>query len=230
MAKDAVGDGKQGAVAACDVEVSRVKEIKKSFGLELRMIKDKSLKVQYDGKIKENEIRFSDLNKELAHIKESLDKQELTQGSHRKVLDTEGKTNEELLMGAVKVQEGTMASLDRTKALIEQSKEVGAATVDVLRQQRDQIKDIDQEVTNIDNNLVKAEKLIVNFGKRMATDRVIQALTTCNIMILIAIIVYVIYTKQGLNSDSDQDIGLNTDQTFVPTMQPTAAGMKRFLR
>ena len=61
--------------------------------------------------------------------------------------------------------------------MIEQSKEVGATTLEVLQRQREQIVDIDTEVTGIGSNLKKAEKLINNFAKRLATDRLIQVHT-----------------------------------------------------
>jgi hypothetical protein len=51
--------------------------------------------------------------------------------------------------------------------MIEASKVVGAETVEELRRQKDQIKDIEAEVDIIDSNLKRAEKLLANFTRRM---------------------------------------------------------------
>jgi hypothetical protein len=118
--------------------------------------------------------------------------------------------------------------------LIEHSKEVGAATLDVLKQQREQIADINVEVTALDTNLKKAEKLIIGFTRRMATDKLIRILTLFNIMVLIAIIVYVIYTKKGLSSVStSKAANLGPGNTYDnPTSSPTVfpTSKKSFFR
>eukprot|EP01041_Mallomonas_annulata_P007223 gene7223-14732_t len=222
-AKKSIGETKSAAIESCETEIARLKDVKKSFGLELRLLKDKTLKVQFDVKSKENDMRLTDLTNEFQQVKQTADKNELTQGAKRTVLTTEGKGNEELLLGAATIQEKTLESLDRTKGLIEQSKEVGAATIEVLRQQREQINDIDVEISGINDNLKKAEKLITNFARRVATDRLIQILTTLNIMVLIAVIVYVIYTKNGLGStstSSDYSPSTGSVPTFSPTLRP----------
>ena len=113
--KTIVGDMKSNGTDACDAQVTRLKEIKKSFGLELRMIKDKSLKLQYDAKAKEYDAIFNDLIKEIANVKARNDKQELKIAAPRSAISTEGKSNEELLESGVKIQENTMESLERTK-------------------------------------------------------------------------------------------------------------------
>ena len=45
-----------------------------------------------------------------------------------------------------------------------------------LRRQKDQIKDIETEVDNIDNTLKRAEKLVANFTRRMVTKKIIKFL------------------------------------------------------
>ena len=55
--------------------------------------------------------------------------------------------------------------------MVEASKEVGNSTLDELRRQQEQIKDISSEVMLIEDNLTRADKLIRNFTKRMMTDK-----------------------------------------------------------
>ena len=45
-----------------------------------------------------------------------------------------------------------------------------------LRRQKDQIKDIETEVDNIDNTLKRAEKLVANFTRRMVTKKIMKFL------------------------------------------------------
>ena len=118
----------------------------------------------------------------------------------------EGKTNEDLLTGASKIQDQTMESLSRTKQMIEASKEVGSATIEELRRQRDQMIDIEKEVDQIDTNLIRAGRLITNFSRRMATDKIIQGFSCINILVLLGLILYVAITKKSLTaSNSNED-------------------------
>lgn len=214
------------AGAACDSEVSRIKDIKKSFGLELCLIKDKAVRAQYDIKAKEYEKRFNDCLKDIQTIKSKSDRSDLMKGTTKMTISTAGKTNDELLQGASKYQDQTVESIDRTRGLIEQSKEVGTATLEVLKQQREQIKEIDIEVSNIDDNLKKAEKLLTGFARRMATDRLLQCLFGLNLCVLIAVIVYVIYTKKGFTTTTTSSAfnpGTVLSPTFAPVKAPTVS-------
>ena len=126
----------------------------------------------------------------------------------------EGKTNEDLLTGASKIQDQTMESLTRTKQMIEASKEVGSATIEELRRQRDQMIDIEKEVDQIDTNLIRAGRLITNFSRRMATDRIIQGFSCINILVMLGLILYVAITKKSLSASSNSN-GTNT-ATLAP--------------
>jgi len=129
----------------------------------------------------------------------------------------EGKTNEDLLTGASQLQDKTFESLTRTKQMIEASKEVGAATIEELRRQRDQMIDIEKEVDQIDTNLIRAGRLITNFSRRMATDRIIQGFSCINILVLLGLILYVAITKKSLSATNDD------------TNSATLAPARRFL-
>ena len=103
---------------------------------------------------------------------------------------------ENILIKASQLQDKTFESLTRTKQMIEASKEVGAATIEELRRQRDQMIDIEKEVDQIDTNLIRAGRLITNFSRRMATDRIIQGFSCINILVLLGLILYVAITKK----------------------------------
>ena len=61
-----------------------------------------------------------------------------------------------------------------------------------LLRQREQIRTIDNEANRIEDNLQRADKLIKAFGKRMATDKLIQCFACINILLLVGVIVYVV--------------------------------------
>lgn len=58
-----------------------------------------------------------------------------------------------MLTGASVLQDKTEESLARTRALIEQSKEVGNATIEQLRTQRDQINVINEDIDKIESEI-----------------------------------------------------------------------------
>jgi hypothetical protein len=110
--------------------------------------------------------------------------------------------------------------------MIEASKEVGGATLQELQQQREQITEIEKEVDQMDNNLIRAEKLISNFAKRMATDRIIQMFTAVNIVIMLSLILYVVIsgnslTPGGGSSSSTAGPTVSQSLSFRPTFLPT---------
>ena len=65
------------------------------------------------------------------------------------------------------------------------------------------MNDISDEIDVIDSNLTRAEKLITAFGKRMATDRILQFFTFVNVVLLIAVVAYAVDNKKKLESGSD---------------------------
>jgi len=135
--------------------------------------------------------------------------------------DTKGKNNDDLLNAASQVQDLTVESLVRTAAMIEASKDVGEQTLEELRRQKDQIKNIEAEVQVIDSNLQRAEKLIVNFGRRMATDKLIQGFATLNIMIMLGLILYVAISGKSLSAATTTATYTGPNLTSAPTPSPT---------
>lgn len=73
-------------------------------------------------------------------------------------------------------QDLTMSSINRSTAMIAESQELGEATIENLVDQRRQIGDIGSDIKDIDSNLTRAEKLITDFARRMARDRLIQGM------------------------------------------------------
>lgn len=217
------------AVRDLDAKFVRVKEVKKSFGLELRLVRDRTQRNDYDTKAKMLDQRVDDCSKEYSRLKAMNDRNQLVGpeqagllGSSSYAYSTEGKNNDTLLGEAHRIQDLTQESLLRTRNMIEASKEIGQATVDTLRQQKDQIVDITNEVDRIDSSLERAEKLILNFTRRMATDRLIQLFAALNIVVMLGLILYVAVSGNSLTASTKSARSVFGPQQISPTRVPTA--------
>jgi chromosome segregation ATPase len=225
------------AIRDLDAKFIRVKEVKKSFGLEMRLVRDRQQRNEFDAKAKMLDQRVDDCNKEFMRLKALNDRNQLvgsqtaaSLGSGNFAYSTEGKNNDNLLGEAHRIQDLTQESLNRTKNMIEASKEIGQATLETLRGQKDQIVDITNEVDRIDSSLERAEQLIMNFTRRMATDRLIQLFAAANIVIMLGLILYVAVSGKSLTMGGGskghaifgpQQIPPSRAPTMMPTLNPT---------
>lgn len=223
------------AMKECDDKADRIKNVKKSFGLELRLVKDKTLKAEYDESGKFLDARLNEMNKNLKDVKMRQNKTDLFGGissQGKNAYSTEGLTNDDLLRDANVIQDKTVESLGRTKILIEESRTVGRATVDQLHRQKDQIRDIENDVDIMETNIRKAEKLVLNFSRRMATDRIIQCFAAVNIVVMLGLILYVVISGKSLTASATQNYPQNDIGTSAsgnsPTNSPTSGNLLLF--
>lgn len=79
-------------IAECDAKAGKLRDIKKSFGLELRLIKDRAQRSEFDSKMKLLDERVMLLNKDLKLAKIKQNKQDLFQdtATNRNQFSTEG--------------------------------------------------------------------------------------------------------------------------------------------
>jgi hypothetical protein len=178
--------------------------VKKSFGLELRVTSNKVEKSEYDVKARAVEETFNNLVSDLADCRNKArdqDKKDLMSGNKSR-FNTEGRGNDDLLNDAHGLQDETMASVARSRALVEDSKDIANATLEVLTTQREQINDISDEIDVIDSNLTRAEKLISAFARRMASDRILQFFMLVNVVLVIAVVIYAATHKKALDKNS----------------------------
>ena len=210
-------------VRDCDNKILRVKEVKKSFTLELKLARDKTLRAEFEVHMKEIDDKVAELTKEYGLVKASTNKSALFGDAIPAYSNSvEGKDNDTLLRDTHKVQDLTFDSLSRTRNMIQASKEIGTATVEQLVTQKEQIKSIEADIDAMDTNLVRAQKLVSNFARRMATDRIIQLFTAVNIVVMLGLILYVAVSGRKLGAASSGSSGGGpTAQT--PTFRPTLA-------
>lgn len=180
---------------------------KRSFKMETRLVSDPSTRRQYENKLAQHEDTIQSLKTDMVALSAEINKDELFIGATN---DLEGGGNattdgDALLGEASKLQDKTSDSLGNTKRMIEESKNVGMETMEELRRQRDQLNTIDEEAMKIEDNLVRADRLIKTFGRRMATDKFIQCFAVVNVLLLVGVVIYSSIKKGAFSSDDSKD-------------------------
>jgi SNARE protein len=174
--------------------MSRLKNISKSYKMETRLIKEGASRRKHEDAHEAYDKKIKGLESEIKWSRTEGNKKELFGGASAATSPAE--EGDAMLQEASRVQDKTEQSLAHTRAVVDATKEVGNATLEELHRQRDQIKDITEEVMLIEDNLSRADKLIKTFGRRMATDRFIQCFACVNVLLLVGVIVYAVVSKE----------------------------------
>ncbi len=195
--KTVFGGDKEEAAAKCEATLKRVREVKKGFNYEMRMsLKNDPRRHEYAEKLKAADEKLAALETELKWARSEADKKTLFKGAGKGGVDGGGgplndrATNDTYLKEAKKLQDKTEASLQSALEMVEATKKVGADTVDELKRQTDQIAEITDTVSAMEDGLTRADKLIRAFGRRIATDKFIQFFFVCNFCLLVGIVVW----------------------------------------
>lgn len=173
-------------------KLREIVELKKGYQLALRQAPRESAK-QFREKFEEHCARVEELSGEVKwakteHERSGLFGERTRSGNIKNGPQPMG--NQETLNKALDVQKKTEQSLMSTQKMVEQSKEVAIATGEQLREQRQQIVQITDEVMRMEDNLQRADRLVRVFARRMATDRMILMLTFLVFVGIAAIVVY----------------------------------------
>eukprot|EP00543_Licmophora_paradoxa_P006288 CAMPEP_0202448346 /NCGR_PEP_ID=MMETSP1360-20130828/7162_1 /ASSEMBLY_ACC=CAM_ASM_000848 /TAXON_ID=515479 /ORGANISM="Licmophora paradoxa, Strain CCMP2313" /LENGTH=278 /DNA_ID=CAMNT_0049065869 /DNA_START=150 /DNA_END=986 /DNA_ORIENTATION=- len=205
---------------------------KKTFKMETRLISDMKQRKQYEKRLTRLGEDLSHLKADLTAMKQDFERDNLIGGAHHdsdvEYDEEEGqKAGDQMLGEASKIQEKTQDSLDVTKQLIEESKEVGLSSLEELKRQRETLGRIDKEMDRVDGALGQAEKLIKQFGKRMASDRFIQCFAVINSLLLVGVIIFVIFFNDSSDSDSSSSASPSSPVTSTTSSDTTS---NRYLR
>lgn len=230
-------------IKTTEEKLESTKKIQKSCGIELRVLRDKEKRILIEEVVQKMNKNIHEIQKEFNFIKTTTERDNLLgksttslasnmnsgQANPSDPFNMKGKNNDEFLDATNKVQDLTFDSLARTRNMIQESEEIGTATLEQLQAQHDQMKDIEKEVDNLDTNIKRAESLILNFTKRMASDRIIQFFAALNICIIIALIVYAAVTGntlQEMSKTGGKSGGVPpSSSTSTPTFAPTTASI-----
>jgi novel plant SNARE len=175
--------------------------------METRLVADVNARRKYETRLQRLDQQLNTLQADCKALRQEHERGELFEGAG----GGEGGPNEEdaakagdnMLKEAVDLQNKTQDSLGNTKAMIAASKEVGMSTLEELERQRDVLSNIEKEIDRVDDNLARAEALLKQFGKRMASDKFIQCFAVLNCLLLLGVIVYA-FLKPGGMAGSDE--------------------------
>jgi hypothetical protein len=213
----AIGD----CIKLAEGKIAKAKQSRRNVGTEVTQIKDRTERNAKGAKMKELDDSIQSVVAFIQKAKMQQNRMELLKDSNftKDPYSTEGKTNDELLNSTNAVQDKTFQALGRTKMLIEQTKEVGAATIDELQRQRVQMADIEADIDTFESHLDRAEKLVINFTRRMASDKIIQFFMVFNIVVVVIVVIYAVVTRKSLMSNHSHS---NDDNNFFGTHYPTS--------
>jgi hypothetical protein len=182
---------------------------KRSLKMETRLVTDVGQRRQYENRLARLDEELSHLSADLQALKQSVQRSSLMGGmdDSSDKFDTEDyqKAGDDMLNKASVLQDKTQESLDYTKNLVAESKEVGTATLTELHRQREVLERIDYEADRINDNLNRAELLVKQFGKRMASDKFIQCFAVLNVLLLVGVVVYAIFGSGSLDLSSKEE-------------------------
>ncbi|KAL7495285.1 hypothetical protein ACHAWT_003729 [Skeletonema menzelii] len=181
---------------------------KKSYKMETRLVADPNQRRMYENKLERLSEDLARCANDIKAMKGGMQRGELFVGARGQSQNMDGSGMSGVEAGDMmidemnNIQNKTKDSLSNTKNMVAASKEVGEATMTELLQQREQIRNIDNEAMRIEDNLQRADKLIKAFGKRMATDKMIQCFACINILLLAGVIVYVVIKDKVKSEDT----------------------------
>jgi SNARE protein len=198
---------KSAAIDDAEKQLRSANGNKRSFKMEIRLITDASTKRACEEQMAEYEKSLTAITEDINRLRAENSRNQLflnadtgEQGERTAQEDGDAMLNQ-----ASHLQDKTAASLNNTQVMVGEAKMVGMQTVEELQRQRDQIRNIDDDVNRLEDNLARADKLIKTFGKRMATDKLIQCFACTNLLLIVAVIIYAI-VKGGLTNDKDSGV------------------------
>ena len=181
---------------------------KKSYKMETRLVSDPKQKQMYENKLQRLSEDLARCANDIKAMKGGMQRGELFVGARGQSQNMDGggmsgvEAGDMMIDEMHNIQNKTKDSLANTKNMVAASKEVGEATMTELLQQREQIRNIDNDAMRMEDNLQRADKLIKAFGKRMATDKLIQCFACINILLLAGVIAYVVIKDRVKSEDT----------------------------
>eukprot|EP00527_Entomoneis_sp_CCMP2396_P009377 CAMPEP_0198138956 /NCGR_PEP_ID=MMETSP1443-20131203/2308_1 /TAXON_ID=186043 /ORGANISM="Entomoneis sp., Strain CCMP2396" /LENGTH=246 /DNA_ID=CAMNT_0043800913 /DNA_START=222 /DNA_END=962 /DNA_ORIENTATION=- len=195
---------KTDAIDRAKTKLRKAKGTKRSYKMETRLVVDVSQRRKFESRLSSLDQQLKTLSADVKALEAESQRGELlgdANGAAGGATDADGvKAGDSMLREAAGLQDKTQDSLGNTKNMIAASKEVGVATLEELERQRNVIENIDREADRIDDSLARAEVLLKQFGKRMASDQFIQCFAMINCLLLLGVVLYAIIKGGGLGN------------------------------
>lgn len=107
----------------------------------------------------------------------------------------ETRETQELLKDASNIQNESVKSLERSKKMVELTESIAIDTASTLRQQTEQLKDIQNGVVQLESNITRSKQILYDFMKRLSTDKCFLCMLFLLIIFIILVIIFKIKNK-----------------------------------
>lgn len=201
-AKKMLPDKREEKVNYLNGRISRARQVYHSFKVELRELNKDELR-EYEQKGAAHNQTISKLVNDLNWAKQAGERDDLLSGAK-----SGGKFNPDeasamqIVEQARGVQDESMNSVARSQRLVDQAEKIGVETASKLKDQTDQMKRIYSQVDNIEGNLARADKIMREFVKRMATDKLVLCFILLILVGIITIVAWKATHKGGKDSEN----------------------------
>jgi hypothetical protein len=106
------------------------------------------------------------------------------------------KTTQDVLVTASKVQDASLAALQRTERMMIQTEEIGQATLQTIQGQTEILIEIDKEADTLQANINRAKKDVSYFFRQLSGDKCCIMLLVLVVFGIVALVMYMIYKKR----------------------------------
>lgn len=161
--------------------------------IDLLRVHNVGLAAVKEATLKELQEEFRGIDSEFKELGVQMERADLMEGAAGAGAgadDPSKKNNTELLGEALDIEKDNLGKLKDGLKVAEATREQGQVVAGKLAEQREQMGRISEGLDNMESELQLSRKLLVNFAKRLATDKVIIAFTFLVVMGIVGIIVY----------------------------------------
>jgi len=204
------GEARVERVAQLQVRMQRAKQVLHSFKVEMRELSQEEA-FTYDAKCKQHVANLQKLNADLEWAKTESERAQLMDGRSGEATSVDQMTAQQIIQKGAAIQEQSIASTTRSKQMIEQSKAVGVEAAAKLKQQTEQMRNIDDDIMKVETNLKRADLLLRAFLRRMATDKFVMVFL---FLIVVGIVTIIIY--KAINPEGAKEQGFNVPDEVTP--------------
>lgn len=168
--------------------------------LELKHLGAHAQKNEFTRLLRDHKHTLKELKNEYEWRKSSSDKNSLMDGATPAKTGADMTTAEGMMKHGLEVQDKSKESLERTRRVVAETKEIGIDTVAKLESNTHQIEAMYDNLTAIDSTLARSTKVIKRMARKMATDKVIWVFA---FLVFCAIIFIIVWSKVKPESAPD---------------------------
>lgn len=169
--------------------------------LELKHLGAHAQKNEFTRLLRDHKHTLKELKNEYEWRKTNSDKNALMDGAVASATHADMNTAEGMMRHGLDVQDKSKESLERTRRVVAETKDIGIDTVAKLESNTHQIETMYDNLTAIDSTLARSTKVIKRMARKMATDKVIWVFA---FLVFVAIIFIIVWSK--VKPDSAPDI------------------------